>query len=131
MEVNGLIELSKLTSVCSKGWAPSGKPLGAFLKQIPELSKKPGITAHRSVFLDSVCILSRHSQVVSIEVRERLPILPVVFGISFSETTLCLALLSLLSMPFKCITRRQDRVSRQASGSDHSSQSDFPLARSV
>lgn len=77
MEVKGLIELSNLTSVCSKGWAPSGRPLGAFLKQIPELSKKPGITVHRSVFLDSVCILSQHSRIVSIEVREVLPILPV------------------------------------------------------
>lgn len=35
-----------------------------------------------------------------------LPILPKVFRISFSETTLCLALLSLLSMPFKCTPRR-------------------------
>lgn len=64
VEVKGLIELLKLASVCTPGQGTISIPLGAFLKRIPELSKKPGIRAHRSVFLASVCILSQYSRVV-------------------------------------------------------------------
>lgn len=112
----GMNRAFKIVLCVARDGALSGIPIGAFLKQIPGLSQKLGISAHRSVFLASVCILGQYSWVFSIEVREMLPILPDVFRISFSETTLCLALLSLLSMPFKCIPRRQDRVARRASG---------------
>lgn len=60
-----------------------------------------------------------------------LPTLPNVFRVSFSETTLCLALLS----PLVCLSSVHlgDRTALQGGpvGSDHSSQSDFILARSV
>lgn len=112
----GVNRAFKINVRVAKDEALSGKPLDAFLKWIPGLFKKPGISAHRSVFLASVCILSQYSWVFSIEVREMLPVLPDVFRVSFSETTLCLALLSLLSMPLKCIPPRQDRIARQASG---------------
>lgn len=60
------------------------------------------------------------------------PTLPNVFRISFSETTLCLAPLSLLSMPFKNV-HHGDRTALQGGpvGSDHSSHLTFTLARSV
>lgn len=124
-----LTEFSKLTFVCIEEWGTIRHTSRCFPKMDPRGFPRSLEFQLTDVFLASVCILSQYSWVFSIEVREILPILPNVFRISFSETTLCLALLSLLSMPFKCTPWRQYCVVRQAIG--FRLWSDLILARSV
>lgn len=114
--MKGWTEFLKLTFVCSEGRGIIRHSSRCFPKTDPRGFPRSLEFQPTDVFLASVCILSQYSWVFSIEVREMLPILPNVFRISFSETTLCLALLSLLSMPFKCTPLKQDCIARQASG---------------
>lgn len=108
--VKGWTEFSKLTFVCSEGRGIIRHTSRCFPKTDPRGFPRSLEFQPTDVFLAPVYILSQYSWVFSIEVREMLPILPNVFRISFSETTLCLALLSLLSMPFKYTPPRQDCI---------------------